>query len=561
MRSFLVAVVLLSFGPTVARADDGIPIETLQKIKDATVYVKVEGKGVAGSASGFLIKVDGTTALIVTNHHVIEPEVLEITSSGRFGGPMRRGPFGPPFPGMAPRITVRACKDAKATVVLYSGTPRELSVPAEVAAADADLDLAILKISNVKKLPSPIEFDRDLKLIETMPVYIFGFPFGKTLATGQGSPAITIGKGSVSSLRLGDDGELARVQIDGSMNPGNSGGPVVDSHGTLVGISVATISNSSGIGLAIPGRQLPMMFEGRIGKPHLFASRSEAGLLVINVEVPLIDPLRKIKTVTLDYLAANQVEETPEAGARLSKVHGCRKVSLQVEGLLASGKFSPRKGVTEVRLICQAVGKTVEHKESLTKIGTDTLRLSDVRATATATSKPGAKPGAMPAAPAPSRDESTGAATKIAGGGGRQFTDEAPEGGMLIGFEVGLGKWGNNDVVHAIRPIFRGADGKEVFGKQHGTGDGRTIVVKARRGFAVGAINAKSMALLDGFSVTFMKVIGKDKLDPKKTYQSEWVGGQGGRETILGGDGTLTIGVVGHENTNLCTGIGLLRKR
>jgi hypothetical protein len=47
-----------------------------------------------------------------------------------------------------------------------------------------------------------------------MPVGVFGFPFGEVLAAGKGNPAITIGKGSISSLRLDEQGNLARVQID-----------------------------------------------------------------------------------------------------------------------------------------------------------------------------------------------------------------------------------------------------------------------------------------------------------------------------------------------------------
>ncbi len=168
--------------------------------------------------------------------------------------------------------------------------------------------------------------------------------------------------------------------------------------------------------------------------------------------------------------------------------------------------------------------------------------------------------GAAPTRP-PLRNGSTGAETQIMGGAyGSQFTDTAPDGGVLIGFEVGLGKWGANDVVHAVRPIFRSADGKESFGKQHGTDTSRLVVVKAKSGYAVGAITAKSMALLDGFSVTFMKV-GKDALDVKDSYQSDWVGGKGGGpETVLAGDGKPIVGIIGRENGQLCTGMGLLRK-
>ena len=63
------------------------------------------------------------SAYVVTNHHVIEPRVIQIV------GEMRRGPFfGPwgPYFGLTPRIIAQTMKDAKATVVLYSGTPKEV---------------------------------------------------------------------------------------------------------------------------------------------------------------------------------------------------------------------------------------------------------------------------------------------------------------------------------------------------------------------------------------------------------------------------------------------------
>src|SRR5205085_1393192 len=117
------------------------------------------------------------------------------------------------------------------TLVFASGTRTEQSVTATVLAADAERDLAILKATGVRETPKPIAFSQTPKLVETMQVYVFGFPFGASLSTGRGNPAITVGKGSVSSIRTDNQGELTRVQIDGALNPGNSGGPVVDSKG------------------------------------------------------------------------------------------------------------------------------------------------------------------------------------------------------------------------------------------------------------------------------------------------------------------------------------------
>ena len=194
------------------------------------------------------------------------------------------------------------------------------SVAGEVLAADPELDLAVVNIGHVKHLPSPIDYSHELKLFETMPVYVFGFPFGQILATSQGNPAITIGKGSISSLRLDDAGQLKLLQIDGAINPGNSGGPVVDSHGRLVGVSVATIRNNCGIGLIIPAKHLSLMLQGRLGKPQLTASRDDDGQLVIHAEVGLIDPLKKIQSVVLYYMAASQAGQPPLPTARLAQL-------------------------------------------------------------------------------------------------------------------------------------------------------------------------------------------------------------------------------------------------
>jgi hypothetical protein len=86
--------------------------------------------------------------------------------------------------------------------------------------------------------------------------------------------------------------------------------------------------------------------------------------------------------------------------------------------------------------------------------------------------------------------------------------------------------------------------------------------VKAKKGYAVGGLTVKSMALVDGFSITFMKVNANGGLDKSKRYESKWVGGKGGgQETRIGGDGRPVIGIVGFEDEQNCTAFGLVRKR
>ena len=158
--------------------------------------------------------------------------------------------------------------------------------------------------------------------------------------------------------------------------------------------------------------------------------------------------------------------------------------------------------------------------------------------------------------------ETVGAQTKIVGAAaGERFRDVAPEGGVLIGFEVGLGRVGQRDFINAIRPIFRTPSGGETLGLQHGTNTSRLLRVKARSGYAVGAVTARAGAVVEGFSVTFARLSG-ERLAAKGAYASEWIGGQaGGPETPLGGDGTLVVGIVGGDDGTDCTGFGLVLKR
>ena len=231
-------------------------------------------------------------------------------------------------------------------------------------------------------MPKPIDCGHELKLTETMPIYLFGFPFGKIMATSKGGPAITVGKGSISSLRKDDNGNLAVVQIDGALNPGNSGGPVVDAQGRLVGVAVATIRNSSGIGLAIPCRELIRTFQGRLGKVHLQSSQDADGRVTIHVEVALIDPLNKIKSAALYYLAANSVKQKPKPTDPLEPLPGCRKLPLKIEKQLATGEFTLKSGVTEVSLLHQAVYVNDAGKQGLGSNVAETIR--QVQATADA---------------------------------------------------------------------------------------------------------------------------------------------------------------------------------
>lgn len=519
----------------------GIPAKSLQDLKAATVFIKVEAGGMSASGSGFVIRTDGDTAFVVTNNHVINPKVEVVMNIPRPGTtrPGRLPRTRPPM--TVPRTVTVALPDAVLTAVFSSGTRSEKSARAEVVAFDPEHDLAVIKVSGVAGLPRPIDIGRTPEPTETMPVYVLGFPFGKILATSKTGPAITVGKGSVSSIRRDDNDEVAYVQIDGALNPGNSGGPVVDAEGRLVGVAVATIKGSSGIGLAIPAHELTKMLRGRVGPAAVSTRKVEGNTMELGVEVPLIDPMGRVRSVAVHYIKG---EPSGEKSARLpggdwSKMSGAESLNLKVVRTQAVGTLR----------VPVAVGSVPTYTFQ-TSFVTDDGKILAMEPT---TFRPNTTP------PPPVVTRPVVGSDKLVGGGfgGEVYRDTAPEGGLLVGLEVGLSKFFDIDVTMAVRAVFRSGE-KESLGPQRGTDLSRVTRLVAKPGYAVGAVNVKHGANADGLSLTFMRIKG-DALDPTDSYESEWVGDvRPGGKTLLTGGGKPVFGVAIKANAKNVTGLGLV---
>jgi hypothetical protein len=137
-------------------------------------------------------------------------------------------------------------------------------------------------------------------------VYIFGFPLGKRLGA-----EITINESQVSSLRRKrKGGELDRIQVRGGMEPGNSGGPVVDASGHVIGVAVSGIPGAL-INFAIPGDRVHVILNGRIVEMAMTQSYYSAGQIAVPVRLAMIDPRNRIKEVGIELWTGNP----PRAGA------------------------------------------------------------------------------------------------------------------------------------------------------------------------------------------------------------------------------------------------------
>jgi serine protease Do len=161
-----------------------------------------------GAGSGFIISSDG---YILTNKHVVYDD------------------------------------SAIYTVLLSDGSQKT----AHVVSRDPNNDIAVIKIDGSGYTPAQIGSSKDLNVGETI------IAIGNAL--GQFSNTVSVGivsglNRTIQATGAGETSETLRgvIQTDAPINLGNSGGPLVDLDGKVIGINVATVLGSSNISFAIP---------------------------------------------------------------------------------------------------------------------------------------------------------------------------------------------------------------------------------------------------------------------------------------------------------------------
>ena len=142
----------------------------------------------AASGTGFIVSRDGH---IVTNHHVIE--------------------------GCA---EVKVHKDGD----VFKG---------KIIANDILNDLALIKSNFKPNVIFPLS-DKNPSLLQD--IYVAGFPFGNAI-----SSSVKVTKGVVSS-ESGIGNNYSNIQIDAALQPGNSGGPILDDYGNVIGVAMAKLA-------------------------------------------------------------------------------------------------------------------------------------------------------------------------------------------------------------------------------------------------------------------------------------------------------------------------------
>ena len=432
--------------------------EVIPKVKESTVYIRTHfGNDMIGMGSGFFA---GKPGYVVTNAHVV--------------GYTREGGYRKPL---------------KIEVVINSGEANEKTYPATLFGFDATLgvDLAMLKV-NADDLPPPLAIGSAASLRETEEVMIFGYPLGETLGLN-----VSVNKTTVSSLRK-ENGKIVVVQVAGGMQKGNSGGPVVNHAGQVIGVSVAIITGT-----------------------------------VLNFAIPA----ELVTTFVEDQYASGGKEN-------LSDLKPAGTLTLRMPGR----SFGPGRSLLPP-------GAPSGPPVSLPGLPEMTLPPNEPRVTV----KPMATADKLP----PSTPD--GRPRVIGGGTDPEFRDDAPAGTVLAGLDIGVGTFGGSIVVRSFRPIYRAGSADTPGAVQGDTKKTPTFKVRARPGYAVGAVTVKAGLGVDGLGVTFMKVLPGGKLDPTDTYDGPWLGGLlDGTQVRLDAAGAPVVGVAGRTGSRGLTGFGLVVK-
>lgn len=238
-----------------AELDQGV----LDRLKAATVLVgNFSGGRLTATGSGFVV---GDGKRIVTNKHVAT------------------GPDGKPVP----LKLVFFSGTSKARVVYAPARSVSIYGSAKMGTDDYHKeDLAYITIGEA--VSEPLEVAEDAKVMETMPVWALGFPNGTSIQTDQDMPSVTVHSLRIERLERTKEDVVTMLQLSGSPTYGNSGGPVVNREGKVLGV-VQSKTMDAPIIFAVPAVRVNMMLAGKAPSSNksvaeLFKAPLEGGSVV-----------------------------------------------------------------------------------------------------------------------------------------------------------------------------------------------------------------------------------------------------------------------------------------
>ena len=203
-----------------------------------------------GRGSGFVIYSSPNKVLIMTNSHVVE--------------------------------------EAKTVFIRTEQTQKE-DLKAKVIGICPSKDLALITldkddIKKLKPLPPALKFCDDRIYMDSIPVMVAGYPLGKEnlkFTTGVLS-------GNQNHYDIKFDRYVSYLQITAAVNPGNSGGPLFNSEGEIIGVNSAGITFSQNIAYAIPTHIIVSVLNDLLNTPERIISSFNYGFNWNNTSTELL---------------------------------------------------------------------------------------------------------------------------------------------------------------------------------------------------------------------------------------------------------------------------------
>jgi len=112
---------------------------------------------------------------------------------------------------------------------------------AQVIMVNPEVDLAFLQVEDLQDKKGAIVLDENYEINHLQKVFIHGFPFGMPY---------TVTEGIISSVSQPMNGRNY-IQTDAAVNPGNSGGPMLNPDGVLIGVTTSKFTNADNVGFGI----------------------------------------------------------------------------------------------------------------------------------------------------------------------------------------------------------------------------------------------------------------------------------------------------------------------